>query len=182
MINIRLFFFKGLFRSPSKNTKYRVANLIHSLKKKKKNDDTTTLFKTAPIIDSLKQLCNNLLQFVLCSIDILSIDPSSHSSFPNDYVIIIIMLLIYVSNYLSMIDHHIRFLFFFSFFLFVPLICYKKYWRAPARANIKYTLARIVQAVSSSFLSFSLYAVYKFNCLRVCMRVCVRVSLRSESL
>lgn len=70
MINIRLFFFNGLFRSPSKNTKYRVANLIHSLKKKKKNDDTTTLFKTAPIIDSLKQLCNNLLQFVLCSIDI----------------------------------------------------------------------------------------------------------------
>lgn len=98
---------------------------------------------------------------------------SSHSSFRNDYVIIIIiMLLIYVSNYLSMIDHHIRFLFFFSFFLFVPLICYKKYWRAPARANIKYTLARIVQAVSSSFLSFSLYAVYKFNCLRV--YACVR--------
>lgn len=124
-------------------------------------------------------ICCNLF----CAVSIYSIDPSSHPSFRNDYVIIIIiMLLIYVSNYLSMIDHHIRFLFFFSFFLFVPLICYKKYWRAPARANIKYTLARIVQAVSSSFLSFSLYAVYKFNCLRVCMRVCVRVSLRSESL
>lgn len=123
-----------------------------------------------------------MLQFVLCSIDIFY--RSLVSSFvPKRLCYYYYYYVINLRIELSLHDrspHSISF--FFSFFLFVPLICYKKYWRAPARANIKYTLARIVQAVSSSFLSFSLYAVYKFNCLRVCMRVCVRVSLRSESL
>lgn len=113
-----------------------------------------------------------MLQFVLCSIDIFY--RSLVSSFvPKRLCYYYYYYVINLRIELSLHDrspHSISF--FFSFFLFVPLICYKKYWRAPARANIKYTLARIVQAVSSSFLSFSLYAVYKFNCLRV--YACVR--------